>query len=40
MRALVVWVLLAFEQFVLLYFFAINTSYLLCSVASLDHPRA
>ena len=38
MRALVVWVLLAFEQFVLLYFFAINTSYLVCSVLAFFQP--
>ena len=39
MRALVVWVLLAFEQFVLLYFFAINTSYLVCSVLAFFRLR-
>ena len=39
MRASVVWVLLAFEQFVLLYFFAINTSYLVCSVLAFFRLR-
>ena len=32
MRATFIWILLAFEQVVLLYFLAINTSYLVCSV--------
>ena len=39
MRAVVVWVLLAFEQFVLLYFLAINTSYLVCSVLAFFRLR-
>ena len=39
MRSAFITLLLVFEQFVLLYFFAINTSYLVCSVMAFFQLR-